>query len=111
MSFIDSWDVWCNYSHRASGADRAGGEGGGEAAASPVGLGPGETPGAVDDGEAVRVDQGGPVEEPERREGHVVGGVLRQIVDVRLHLAPHRHAGRAVDKSQTPTYTPTDGRL
>ncbi|RWV84954.1 hypothetical protein GW17_00053295 [Ensete ventricosum] len=90
-------------SHRASRADRAGGERGGEAAAAPVRLRPGEPLGAVDDGEAVRVDQGGSVEEPERGEGHVVGGVLGQIVDVRLPLAAPRHSS---GHRSIPSHTP-----
>lgn len=71
----------------AAGADVTAREGGGETAATAVSFGPSELNGAVDDGEAVWVDQGGPVQEPERGQGRVVGWVLRQLVDVPLfHL-------------------------
>jgi hypothetical protein len=68
--------------HRASVADGSVREGGGEAAAPAVGVGPGVAHGPVDDGCPVRLRQRGALEEPERRERRVVGGVPRQVVDV-----------------------------
>jgi hypothetical protein len=70
--------------HRASVADGSAREGGGEAAAAAVGVGPGVAHGPVHDGGPGRVGQRGALEEPERRERRVVGVVPRQVVDVPL---------------------------
>ena len=61
-------------------ADGSAREGGGEAAAAAVGVGPGVAHGPVHDGDPGRVGQGGALEEPERRERRVVGVVPRQVV-------------------------------
>jgi len=70
-------------------------EGGGEAAAAAVGVGPGVAHGPVHDGGPGRVGQRGALEEPERRERRVVGVVPRQVVDVplRRHLRAATNAG------------------
>lgn len=84
MSFINCWDIWSYYSYRTPVADGSAREGGGEAAAPAVGVGPGVAQGAVHEGGPARVRQRGALEEPERRERRVVGGVLRELVDVPL---------------------------
>lgn len=84
--------------YRAPVADGPASEGGGEAAAAAVGVGPGVSHGAVHDGRAGRVRQRCALEEPERRERRVVGRVPRQVVDVplRRHFSPTpRPAGPA----------------
>lgn len=95
MSFIYRWDIWGYYSYRASVADGSAREGGGEAAAAAVGVGPGVAHGPVHDGGPGRVGQRGALEEPERRERRVVGVVPRQVVDVplRRHLRVTTNAG------------------
>jgi hypothetical protein len=75
-------------------ADGSAGEGGGEAAAPAVGVGPGVAHVAVHDGRPGRVRERGALEEPERRERRVVGVVPRQVVDVplRRHFSPSNAA-------------------
>lgn len=104
MGLIYCWDIWSYYSYRAPVADGPAREGGGEAAASAVGVGPGVAHGAVHDGCPRRVRQRGALQEPERRERRVVGAPPRQVVDVPLRrhprdalslslsLSPHRRA-------------------
>lgn len=72
MSFINCWDIWSYYSYRASVSDGPAREGGGEAVAEAVGVGPGVLHGPVHDGGPGRVGQRAALEEPERRERRVV---------------------------------------
>lgn len=74
--------------HRGSRSDGAAGESRSKAAATAIGIGPGEADGAMNDRRAVRVDEGSAVEEPERSEGREVRRILGEVVDVSLrHLA------------------------
>lgn len=104
MSFVNRWDIWSYDSYRAPVADGSAREGGGEASAPAVGVGPGVAHGAVHEGRPARVRQRGALEEPERRERRVVGVVPRQVVDVplRRHFSSRQRRGRLPPTSVSP---------
>ncbi len=66
--------------------DATSGEGGGQAAAARIGLGPAPPGLAMNDGGARGPDRSGAGDEAQRRERRMVGGVLRQIE--RAHPGP-----------------------
>ncbi len=86
-------DVGRHHGDGVAHADAAALEGRGQADAAVVGLAPGATQAAVDDGGAVGKDGGGAADEGQRRQRHIVGGVLveRHFVGVR---AGHGFASR-----------------
>ena len=78
--------------YRLSRAYVAAVEGGGEGAATIVSLTPGVAKAAVYDGGSGGVDGGGSVQEPQRRQSHVVRRILGEIIYI-LHLSLSRKAG------------------
>ena len=77
----DRRDVRREDRHAVAGADAAPCQRRGEAAATRIGLGPGEAASAVDDRRVIGIDRGGALDERERGERRVV---RRRAVEIRL---------------------------
>src|SRR5512135_1322753 len=89
MRFVHLGRVGEHRGDRVARADAAPGERRAQAPGARVGFPPRIAPLAVDHRHAIRIDAGGALDERQRRERGVVGGVLVEILLVGIGLSAH----------------------